>query len=109
MNIFFNTKFDRIYTLRDNKNANYDKSIEYFDYSQNITREVLTGIRVLSGPKEFENIIDSYNKTKIIFLDEDLKSWVTPETISIINNKFTLVKKLNRVSIYELNSSNSIS
>jgi len=102
-NLFFDVKYFDIYLLRDNKKANYDKNVEFYDTTTNSTRSVLTNIIVIENYQHLNKIIeDNPNKKIIVFLDTELTSWVTPETMYLINNKFNLIQEYKRVQIYQL-------
>ena len=101
INKFYNLNYYRIYLLRDNKNDPYDKRVEYYDTIDNVTRSVLTNIIVIDNSNQFREIINTPNKSIVLFIDTDLWNWATPETKKIIIDQFKLVKRFKRVDIYE--------
>lgn len=104
VNIFDGVRYREIYTLRDNKISDYDKSAEYYDPTTNITRNTLTNVPVLRDYKEFNDIINKTDQEVVLFIDQDISGWITPESWSVIHKRFNLVKTFQRVRVYELSS-----
>jgi len=101
INIFLGMTYNNIYLLRDNKKANYDKNVEYIDSASNVTRSSLTNVIVIDNYNKFINIINE-TENIILFIDTDLYGWISPETSKIIDERFKLIKKYQRVNIYKL-------
>ena len=62
---------------------------------------MLTNIIVIDNSNQFREIINTPNKSIVLFIDTDLWNWATPETKKIIIDQFKLVKRFKRVDIYE--------
>lgn len=98
INKFYNTQGDFI-VLRDNKNANYDKSSEFFEKECNCIKDSILKVNVLSGCEELKDILKKDNKT-VIYIDKDLKSWINIDTYRYIIDNSLWKHSFKRIEVY---------
>lgn len=100
INLFLGTRYSEIYLARNNKVANYNKSVEFFNESENLTRSALTHVVVIDTFDQFKQIVD-HNENTVILIDTNFIDWLTPETLSFMKKEFIEIDEYAGLKLYK--------